>query len=135
MRIVMTFWAFDVVHPWHKYYLNEAKKYGDVLVTIVARDNTIENVKWKKPLNREEIRMSDVKNLWISDIVKLWHKTDMLNSIKKYNPDVIALWYDQNSFIHQLSEYLHKNKIKTSVLTIWPYHKEIYKSSKIKKNN
>jgi cytidyltransferase-like protein len=34
-----------VVHKGHKYYLKEAKKYGDILITIVARDSTIEKVK------------------------------------------------------------------------------------------
>jgi cytidyltransferase-like protein len=135
MKIVMTFWAFDVVHPWHRYYLSEAKKHGDRLITTVARDNTIEKIKWKKPLNKENSRLLDVKNLGIADIVELWHETDMLNSIKKYNPDVIVLWYDQTSFIHQLSEYLYKNKLKTTVLTLWPFREDIYKSSKIKKNN
>ncbi len=132
MKIVMTFGAFDVVHPWHKYYLSEAKKYGDKLITIVARDNTIEKIKWKKPLHKEKDRLLDIKNLGISDVVELWHKTDMLNAVKEYKPDVIALWYDQNSFIHQLSEFLHKNKLKTAVVTIWAYREDEYKSSKIK---
>ncbi len=133
MKVVITFGAFDVVHLWHKHYLSEAKKYGNKLITVVARDITIEKIKWKPPLHKEEKRIFDVKKLGISDIVELWHKTDILNSIKKYNPDVIALWYDQTSFIHQLSEYLYKNKLRTTVITIWPYREDIYKSSKIKK--
>ena len=135
MKIVMTFWAFDVVHPWHKYYLSEAKKHGDKLITIIARDNNIEKIKWKMPLYKETTRLLDIQNLGIADIVELWHKTDVLSSIKKHNPDIIVLWYDQASFIHQLSEYLYKNKLKTTVLTIWAYREDIYKSSKIKEKN
>jgi len=132
MKTVITFWAFDVVHKGHKYYLKEAKKYGDILITIVARDATIEKVKWKKPKNSEKKRLLDVKNMWISDIVEIWHQTDMMSWIKKYKPDVIVLWYDQNSFIYQLSEYLNIHKLKTSVVTIDWYKTNIYKSSKIK---
>ncbi len=132
MKIVMTFWAFDIVHPWHKHYLSEAKKYWDKLITIVARNETIEKIKWKKPINDEKKRILDVKNLNLSDIVELWHQKDFLYAVKKYKPDVIAIWYDQTSFIHQLSEFLHKKKLKTSVVTIDSYKENIYKSSKFK---
>ena len=133
MKIVMTFWAFDIVHPWHKHYLSEAKKYWDKLITIVARNETIEKIKWKKPINDEKKRILDVKNLNLSDIVELWHQKDFLYAVKKYKPDVIAIWYDQTSFIHQLSEFLHKNNLKTSVVTIDSYKENIYKSNKLKK--
>lgn len=132
MKKVITFGAFDFVHPWHIYFLSEAKKYWDILITIVARDNTIEKIKWKPPLNKELKRVQDIKNLWISDIVELGHKTDMMSAIKKYNPDVVALGHDQNSFIYELSEYLNTNKLKTSVITIDWHKTEIYKSSKLK---
>ncbi len=135
MKIVMTFWAFDLVHPWHEYYLSEAKKLWDKLITVVARDVTIEKIKWKKPLYSEDLRILDIRKLWLSDIVELWHKTDILKWIKKYKPDVVAIWYDQNSFIHQLSEYLHKHKLKTTIVTIDSYRADIYKSSKIKNKN
>lgn len=132
MTTVITFWAFDVVHKWHEHYLQEAKKYGDTLITIVARDTTIKKVKWRYPLNKENRRLNDIKNLWISDIVELWHKTDMMYPIKKYKPDVVAIGYDQNSFIYKLSEYLKVNNLKTTVVTIDWFKVEIYKSSKIK---
>jgi FAD synthetase len=132
MKTVITFWAFDIVHDGHRYYLKEAKKYWDRLVTIVARDTTIEKVKWKKPINWQEKRIIDIKNLWISDIVELWHEVDMMHAIKKYKPDVVAVWYDQNSFIYELSDYLNKNKLKTSVITIDGHKIETYKSSKLR---
>jgi cytidyltransferase-like protein len=132
MKTVITFGAFDIVHDWHRYYLQEAKKYWDRLITIVAKDITIKKVKWKNPLNNENKRVLDVKNLWIADIVELWHETDMMYAIKKHQPDVVAIWYDQNSFIYDLSEYLTINKIKTSVITIDGYKVDIYKSSKFR---
>lgn len=132
MKIVMTFWAFDLVHPWHKYYLSEAKKLWDKLITIVARDVTIEKFKWKSPLYTESKRLVDIQKLKLANIVELWDSKDMMSAIKKYQPDVIALGYDQNSFIHQLSEYLLENRLKTTVVTIDPFEADIYKSSKIK---
>lgn len=45
MKKVMTFGTFDVFHPGHLYYLREAKKLGNYLVTVVARDETVLNIK------------------------------------------------------------------------------------------
>jgi FAD synthetase len=44
-KVVMTFGTFDMFHPGHRYYLSEARKEGDVLVVIVARDITVEKLK------------------------------------------------------------------------------------------
>lgn len=44
-KIVMAFGTFDVFHPGHEYYLTQAKKYGDILIVVVARDKTVEKVK------------------------------------------------------------------------------------------
>jgi len=132
MKIVMTFWSFDLVHPWHKYYLSEAKKLGEKLITIVAKDSTIKKIKWKSPLYPENKRILDVKQLWISNIVELWHSIDVISWIKKHNPDIIAIGYDQTSFIPQLNDYLQKNNLSIKVISIWAYKENIYKSSKLK---
>ncbi len=42
---VMTFGTFDMFHPGHEYYLSEARKLGDTLITIVARDVTVTRIK------------------------------------------------------------------------------------------
>ena len=44
-KIVMTFGTFDHLHPGHIYYLSEARKYGDYLITVVARDKTTGTLK------------------------------------------------------------------------------------------
>lgn len=134
MKKVITFGAFDLVHEWHKFFLNQAKKYWNFLITIVARDSTIQKIKWKAPLYKEQKRLKDIKDLWISDLVELGHHVDMMFAIKKHKPDIVAIGYDQNSFIYELSEFLRKNKLKTSVITIDPHKENIYKSSKLKKN-
>ena len=85
MKKVITFGAFDLVHEWHKFFLGEAKKYWDFLITIVARDKTIQKVKWKAPLNKEQKRLKDIQSLWIADIVELGHQTDMMFAIKNTN--------------------------------------------------
>ena len=49
MKTVMCAGTFDTIHPGHLYFLSEAKKYGDKLIVVVARDETSEKMKGKKP--------------------------------------------------------------------------------------
>jgi len=45
MKTVMTFGTFDIVHPGHIHFLQQAKTYGDRLITIVARDMNVQKFK------------------------------------------------------------------------------------------
>ncbi|MEM3089744.1 MAG: adenylyltransferase/cytidyltransferase family protein, partial [Candidatus Nitrosotenuis sp.] len=40
LRIVLAGGVFDIIHPGHIHTLNAAKALGDVLVVVVATDNT-----------------------------------------------------------------------------------------------
>ena len=40
MKLVMCAGTFDIVHPGHLYFFSEAKKLGDKLIVVVARDET-----------------------------------------------------------------------------------------------
>lgn len=135
MRIkVITFGTFDLVHPWHEYYLSQAKKLGDELITIVSRDQTVEKFKWHKTLNNEIKRLQDIKKLWISNIVELWDKKDYFKSLEKHKPDIIALGYDQTYLLKELSKFLYENKFRSNIVTIKPLNPEKFKSSKLKKS-
>ena len=70
-KIVLTFGTFDRLHPGHEHYLREAKKYGDHLVTIVARDSTVFRVKGKNPIHDEQIRLANLQLTGWSDEVVL----------------------------------------------------------------
>jgi len=133
--IVMAFWTFDLVHPWHEYFLREAKKYWEKLITMIARDVNVMKFKWNVPMYNENQRLQHVKNLNIADIVELWHETDYFFCIKYYKPDFIALWYDQSSLVFDLSKFLHENNYRTQVVTIDAFEPEKYKSSIIKSQN
>ena len=49
LRVVLAGGVFDIIHPGHIHTLNAAKELGDVLVVVVATDNTA--VKMKKKNN------------------------------------------------------------------------------------
>ncbi len=127
--IVMSFGTFDILHPWHKYFLNEAKKYSDKFVIIIARDKNVEKLKAKTPKNNELKRLSNVKKLWIWDEVLLWDEKNPLKWIDFYKPKIIALGYDQVWFSDFLKDYK-----EISIIRIWSFKEDIYKSSKLRKD-
>ena len=135
MKTVMTFGTFDIVHPGHMHFLQQAKTYGDRLITIVARDVNVKKFKGERPLHLEKERLQDIKNLHIADVVELGHATDYFLAIEKYKPDIIAIGYDQTHLIYDLWEFLYKNKYKTEIVTIEWFEISTCKSSIIKKES
>lgn len=64
-RIVMTFGTFDHTHAGHLAYLTQARLHGDHLVTIVALDQTVKQVKSHETVYKETKRLHDVQDMHI----------------------------------------------------------------------
>lgn len=127
---VLTFGTFDVFHKGHIYYLENAKKYGTTLSTIIARDTTVKKIKGFIPKNSEDTRKKEVENSWISDTVMLWDLHDPLIPVQEVQPDIICLGYDQKSFPSHLERYIKTHKV--DIVRLESHKPEIYKSSKLK---
>ena len=127
----MVFGTFDVFHPGHRDFLKQAKKRGDYLVAVVARDETVLKVKGNLPRNNENFRLNAIKKSGLVDEVFLGNLGNKYEVIKKNKPNVICLGYDQKFFINKLEEKLKEFKLSgTVIIKMKPYHPEIYKSSK-----
>ena len=133
MKKVMCAGTFDIIHPGHLFYLSEAKKYGDKLVVVVARDNTSEKFKCRKPAHNERERLEAVRTLEIVDEAVLGNKDNIFDIIEKVKPDAICLGYDQKIQRQEVEDELKKRGIKADVIRISPYMPHVYKSSKLKK--
>ncbi|SRR3989339_950621 len=130
MKKVMVFGTFDIIHPGHLHMLAEAKEYGDYLVVVVARDLTVCEVKGKSASNNEEVRLENVKKLKMADKVRLGCiDDDKYLAIAEEKPDVVALGYDQRTFVDKLAEAVEDH---VQIVRLAPHLPEIYKSSKIK---
>ena len=133
MKLVMCAGTFDTIHPGHLYYLSEAKKYGNRLVVVVARDETSERMKGKKPLHNEKERLENIRSLEIVNEAVLGRQGSIFNIIEEIKPDAICLGYDQKVQKSELEEELRKRNMKCDVIRIDSYMPHVYKSSKMGK--
>jgi len=94
VRRVVAQGTFDLIHPGHIHYLEDAAAMGDELHVIVARR---ENVTHKQPPvlpNRQ--RRDVVAALDAVDEARVGHPSDIFAPIEDIDPDVIALGFDQH---------------------------------------
>ncbi len=133
MTKVLCAGTFDIIHPGHLYYLSEAKKHGDELVVILARDEASLRFKGKKPVNDEIKRLDAVRALKIVDKAVLGRSGNIFDIIEEIKPDVICLGYDQRIKMRQLKDELFKRKLNAEVIRIGSYMPRLYKSSRLKK--
>ena len=132
MKKVITFGTFDIFHPGHISYLRQAKKLGDCLIVIIARDKTVMQIKKQETRNKELKRLKIIKSSGLANEVVLGNLRDKYAVIRKYKPDVIALGYDQKSFSEGLKKKLKEFKLKTKIIRLKAYKPKIFKSSKMK---
>ncbi len=137
-KLVMAFGSFDILHPGHLLYLKSARKLGDRLMVVVARDRSIEMTKNRKPVVCERDRLKMVRALRAVDMAVLGNKinspNERLRIIMKYRPDVIAFGYDQNIDVGEVEDWLGSHGIRSKVVRIKAVAKEKeYKSSIIKR--
>ena len=98
LKVVLAGGVFDIIHPGHIHTLNSAKRLGDVLVVVVATENTAQKMKKRKPLHNQEQRRDLVKSLSMVDLCVIGHEGDIFKTVEQIKPEIIALGYDQ---IHQ----------------------------------
>jgi len=130
MKKVMVFGTFNILHPGHLNFFRQAKKFGDKLYVVLARDCTVKKIKKYSPFNEIE-RKQKLMKLPMVDEVILGHISDKMNAIKTINPDVICLGYDQKYFINELEAFLEQEEMDLIIIKLKPYKEEIYKSSKL----
>ena len=91
---VMATGVFDLLHPGHLYFLTEAKRLGDELVVVVARDQTARRLK-HEPYVPELMRREMVEALKPVDRALLGSTTDIYETVVRERPSIIALGYNQ----------------------------------------
>ena len=98
LQVVLAGGVFDIIHPGHIYTLNAAKALGDILVVVVATNNTAVKMKKRDPLHTQEQRKELVNSLSMVDLCLIGQENDIFKTVNHVRPQIIALGYDQ---IHQ----------------------------------
>lgn len=92
---VMASGVFDLIHPGHISYLNQAKALGDHLTVVIASDDTVRKKK-HEPVTPEDMRALIVSSLKPVDEVIVGGHGDIFDTVAKVRPDIIVLGFDQN---------------------------------------
>lgn len=103
-RRVVAQGTFDLLHPGHVHYLDEAASMGDELHVIVARR---ENVTHKPaPVLPDAQRRAVVDALDSVDRAHLGHPDDVSVPIRRIDPDVLVLGHDQHHDADEVASWL-----------------------------
>ncbi len=86
--------TFDILHPGHVHYLEEAASMGDHLIVIIARASNVTHK--EPPVIPDEQRRTMVAALEPVDEARLGNPDDIFVPVESIDPDVIALGYDQH---------------------------------------
>jgi len=136
-KVVLASGVFDLLHLGHVRFLEEAKKAGGrdaELIVIVARDDTVEKRKGKKPIMPENQRRALVESLRVVDEAILgYEKFDIGKVIEKIRPDIIVVGYDQNGMEKTVKDYVKEKGLNIKIVKIGKFGEdELDSSSKIK---
>lgn len=141
-RIIMTnktvaiFGVFDGVHDGHSSFISEAKKEGDRLVAIVARDSIVEKLKGKAPKHNEVDRINALLEVKDIDTVLLGDPDlGTYNILKEVKPDVVFLGYDQTDLSRDINLSIRKGNLpEMEIIHGTPHKPEIFHSSILNTN-
>ena len=117
--------TFDILHPGHLLYLEEAKKLGDELFVIVGRDVTVKKRK-RTPVIAEEQRLKMISALKVVDKAILGSETDIYEPLYSIKPDVIAIGYDQDFNEGDLERELKKRGFNSKVIRIKKHNSDAF---------
>ncbi|APW97075.1 FAD synthase [Halobiforma lacisalsi AJ5] len=99
--------TFDLLHPGHVHYLEEAAALGEKLHVIVARPETVDHK--PAPIVPAPQRRDAVAALEVVDHARLGHPEDFSVPIRAIDPDVLVLGHDQH----------HDEREVTAMLAEW----------------
>ena len=120
MTLVVATGTFSVLHPGHITYLEEARKLGDRLIVIVARDEFVRKRKNSCPIPEQQ-RLAVVKALKPVDEAILGDTEDIFKPIEELKPDIIALGKDQDFKEGELEAELSRRGLKAKVVRVQGY--------------
>ena len=107
-KIVFTNGCFDLLHPGHIIYLEQARALGDVLVVAINSDQSVRRLKGNdRPVFDQTVRAMMMSALRSVDYVTVFDTPDPLELITLLKPDILVKggdWRRQDIVGHELVE-------------------------------
>lgn len=130
----MVFGTFDGLHRGHLDFFKQARALhqNPFLIVSIARDENVWKIKGKYPNLPERARMILVEKCKLVDKVVLSGLKNHLPHIIKENPDIIALGYDQKTYVPNLKKDLKNKAVSVKIVRLKPYQEKIYKNHLLK---
>lgn len=90
-KIIFTNGCFDILHIGHIKYLEESKRFGDILILGLNSDSSIKRIKGSnRPINSQNDRAYLLASLEVVDYVVIFEEDTPINLIKQIKPDVLV---------------------------------------------
>ena len=128
-KSVLACGTFDLFHQGHQFFLRQAATLAKNLIVIIARDENVFKQKGFYPLLNEQERKKKVKQFNLTSKVFLGDKKDKLKLIKKINPNILAIGFDQKIPLLEIKKKFPNLKI----VKITSHFPEKFKSSILRK--
>lgn len=109
---IFTNGCFDPLSSWHRKYLEEASKMGELIVGVNS-DKSMERIK-RKPLNSENERLRALRSLREVNVAVIFKEDNPIELIKRVKPDIYVKGgdYTIETIDQELRKFLEKEKIK-----------------------
>lgn len=127
---VMASGVFDILHPGHLHFLEEARKLGDELYVVVATDKTARQKK-HEPITPQDMRLKMIAALRTVDRAMLGHDGDMFKIVEEIKPDIIALGFDQAIAEEEISKELANRGLNVKIVRLQQLDHDLTGSRKI----
>jgi len=121
-KIVLTNGCFDLLHPGHVHFLQQARKLGDELWVLINDNAGVTELKGKgRPIVTEEDRWEMVMALRCVDYVSLFNTKRIDKQIRDIKPTIYAKGGDYNISKLHIDEYNALQEVGAKIVFIPTY--------------
>lgn len=99
-RMVFANGCFDLLHPGHIHFLDQARLLGDILIVGVNSDRSVQALKGSgRPIIPQDERVYSISALSCVSVAILFDELTPLHLIKLLRPDVLVKGWDDRAMI------------------------------------
>lgn len=124
-RVVLTTGVFDIIHPGHIRFLEEAKRLAGrngKLIVIVACDSVVRGSKGRSPMFKAKDRAFMISRLKPVDAVYIGRRGNIERNIawflRRIKPDVLVFGYDQTAIMEKTGRVIGELGLRVKTVRI-----------------